>query len=593
MSGLRIGMQLFLLSLLLSLLLAPFPAPAGAKTIVVDTPMAPPAWALAEHELLRASADGVKEFFDRYLDDRGYLQCVERWGGLDGPDDAMENFNNWTLLYALGAPESVLKLYKRAWEGHILQYTEAKAPGIEMAEHGMYWREFITAFDWEHNGEGLAAFYFYALGKPDDPLYLKRLKRFAGFYNGEDPHANNYDPKHKIIRSLHNGSRGSKISDASQMDWGGLPVEGQPERMDNYATAANIRGDNPLNLCAATLGMNAYLLTGDDKYKEWLLEYVSAWRDRILENDGNIPTNIGLNGKIGGEWDGKWYGGTFGWNFWPQTASRNYYIRGPRIALGEALMLTADQSFVEPLRQQINNLYAVKKVENGRILLPNKHGDDGWYGYTPNQHFDIQRDVYLWSMDPKDKERIKDDPWIAYLDGRNPGYPLKALQAELQSVRRKVKGLRDDPTSPDQRGSDSSQRYNPAATAALVNLTLGGNSPGTAGNVLHSRVRYFDPDKRRAGLPEDVGALVSKIDTSGITLTLVNTNPVDARSITVQAGAYGEHHFETVEIAGKATSVDGRDFTVHLKPGSGAEMRIGMRRFAHQPTLAFPWNRVM
>ena len=588
MSRLRIGMK----CLLLSLLLAAFTEPAGAKTIVVDTPMAPPAWALAEHKLLRESSAGVKEFFNRYLDDRGYLQCVERWGGLDGPDDAMENFNNWTLLYALGAPESVLKLYKRAWEGHILQYTEAKAPGIEMAEHGMYWREFITAFDWEHNGEGLAAFYFYALGKPEDPMYLKRLKRFAGFYNGEDPFADNYDPEHKIIRSLHNGSRGSKISDASQMDWGGLPVEGQPERMDNYATAGNIRGDNPLNLCAATLGMNAYMLTGEDKYKKWLLEYVSAWRDRIFENDGNIPTNIGLNGKIGGEWDGKWYGGTFGWNFWPQTASRNYYIRGPRIALGEALMLTADQSFVEPLRQQINNLYAVKKVENGRILLPNKHGDDGWYGYTPNQHFDVQRDIYLWSMDPKDKERIKDDPWIAYLDGRNPGHPLKALQAELQTVRRKVKGLREDPTSPDQRGSDSSQRYNPAATSALVNLTLGGNSPGTAGNVLHSRVRYFDPVKRRAGLTKDVGALVSKIDTDGITLTLVNTNPLEARSITVQAGAYGEHHFDTVEIAGKAESVDARDFTVQLKAGSGVEIRIGMRRFVHQPDLAFPWNRV-
>ena len=588
MSRLRIGMKY----LLLSLLLAAFTEPAGAKTIFVDTPMAPPAWALAEHKLLRESGAGVKEFFDRYLDDRGYLQCVERWGGLDGPDDAMENFNNWTLLYALGAPESVLKLYKRAWEGHILQYTEAKAPGIEMAEHGMYWREFITAFDWEHNGEGLAAFYFYALGKPDDPMYLKRLKRFAGFYNGEDLFADNYDAEHKIIRSLHNGSRGSKISDASQMDWGGLPVEGQPERMDNYATAGNIRGDNPLNLCAATLGMNAYMLTGEDKYKKWLLEYVSAWRDRILENGGNIPTNIGLNGKIGGEWDGKWYGGTFGWNFWPQTASRNYYIRGPRIALGEALMLTADQSFVEPLRQQINNLYAVKKVENGRILLPNKHGDDGWYGYIPNQHFDVQRDIYLWSMDPKDKERIKDDPWIAYLDGRNPGYPLKALQAELQTVRRKVKGLREDPTSPDERGSDSSQRYNPAETATLVNLTLGGNSPGTAGNVLHSRVRYFDPVKRRAGLTEDVGALVSRIDTDGITLTLVNTSPVEARSITVQAGAYGEHHFETVEIAGKTESVDARDFTVQLKAGSGVEIRIGMRRFAHQPDLAFPWNRV-
>ena len=42
-----------------------------------------------------------------------------------------------------------------------------------------------------------------------------------------------------------------------------------------------------------------------------------AWRDRILQNGGNVPTNIGLNGAIGGEWDGKWYGGTFGWNFDP------------------------------------------------------------------------------------------------------------------------------------------------------------------------------------------------------------------------------------------------------------------------------------
>ena len=110
--------------------------------------------------------------------------------------------------------------------------------------------------------------------------------------------------------------------------------------------------------------------------------------------------------------------------------------------------------------------------------------------------------------------------------------------------------------------------------------------------MLHSRVRYFDPVKRRAGLTKDVGALVSKIDTGGITLTLVNTNPVEERSITVQAGAYGEHHFETVEIAGKAESVDARDFTVQLKAGSGVEMRIVMRRFTHQPDLAFPWNRV-
>jgi hypothetical protein len=57
-------------------------------------------------------------------------------------------------------------------------------------------------------------------------------------------------------------------------------------------------------------------------------------------------------------------------------------MRGCRIALGEAFLLTGDPSYIEPLRRQVANLYAVKKEENGRILLPNKHGDKGWSAWT-------------------------------------------------------------------------------------------------------------------------------------------------------------------------------------------------------------------
>jgi hypothetical protein len=84
--------------------------------------------------------------------------------------------------YALGAPESLLHWFEKAWEGHLIQYTRARAPSVEMAREGMYYREFITAFDWEHNGEGLAAFLFYGLGRPDDLRYLQRVRRYAGFY---------------------------------------------------------------------------------------------------------------------------------------------------------------------------------------------------------------------------------------------------------------------------------------------------------------------------------------------------------------------------------------------------------------------------
>src|SRR5215510_4651019 len=83
---------------------------AGPR-INIATPMTPPAWALLERELIRASAAACEEFFAHYFDDRGYLLCVTRWGGDDGPDDAAENLSGWTLLNALGAPDSILALY--------------------------------------------------------------------------------------------------------------------------------------------------------------------------------------------------------------------------------------------------------------------------------------------------------------------------------------------------------------------------------------------------------------------------------------------------------------------------------------------------
>ena len=109
--------------------------------------------------------------------------------------------------------------------------------------------------------------------------------------------------------------------------------------------------------------------------------------------------------------------------------------------------------------------------------------------------------------------------------------------------------------------------------------------------VLHSRFRHFDPVKRRAGLPEDVGALVEKLTADSATLTLVNTNPVDAREVVVQAGGYGEHRFDAVTIEGKTTEFSGPVLTVRLDPGAGARLLFKMSRYANRPTLAFPWDR--
>ena len=282
------------------------PVPSNrTPTISIDTPTPPPYWALLEWELIRNQTAAVKEFYARYFDERGYLLCVPRWGGDDGPDDAAENLAGWTVLHALGAPDSVLDLYKQGWEGHLRQYTEAKTVEVPFARDGMYYKEFPVMFDWMHNGEGFSVFFLQALSDPYDIPMRHRMERFAGFYMGTDPQADNYDAEHRVIRSMFNGSRGPLMRKSTGLDWAGdsLEIEGRfkpghgertyAEMVAHFEDYNDVVGDHPLNLSTTTLAFNAYMLTGEDRYSSWLVDYVDAWCERTAANGGITPTNIG------------------------------------------------------------------------------------------------------------------------------------------------------------------------------------------------------------------------------------------------------------------------------------------------------------
>ena len=226
--------------------------------ILINKDMPAPAWALAEREMLQAAADGARLWVERYVKPDGSVNVPERWGVTDGPDDIMETVRGWPLVYAMGAPESVADAYEKVWEGHLRQFGRAKIPTVELAKDGIFVKEFPPSFDWEHTGEGLQAFYWHALGRPNDPTNLARARRFAGFYLNEDPAAPNYDPKLKIIKSLFNGSIGPITRPVTPVDWDG---DENPTRAARFSTSSNIRGDHPLNLLATTLATQAYLLT--------------------------------------------------------------------------------------------------------------------------------------------------------------------------------------------------------------------------------------------------------------------------------------------------------------------------------------------
>jgi hypothetical protein len=598
----------------------------GLAQVVVDTPMAPPSWALMEQELLRANSAACERFYEKYVDSRGYLLHTPRWGTLDGPDDAVETFYNWTLLHALGGSDSMLDMWKKAYEGHLLQYSEIRTVKTELAKNGAYFDEFITMSDWFHTGEGLRAFFLQGLSDPKDELLVKRMKRFSGLYMNEDPEAPNYDAEHKIIRSIWTGSYGPMLRRATVYDWVGDAVPGRfhllhnpargnamlsleawyPRMLAHCTEYLDSEGDQFLNLGATLLHTNAFMLTGEEKYRDWVKEYVGAWRERTAANGGMVPSNIGLDGTLGGEHNGQWWKGTYGWNFTifdgelQDVAHRNYFTAGTWPGFGNALLLTGDQGFVDVLRKQMDLIYAQKKVVDGKTLIPQMYGDprgykfnerEEWYHWTDRLHTDRLTEIYLWSMDRKDLERVPKEGWIGFLEGKDPDYPVKALQADFGRLRGRVQAMRDDPTTPGTRLADWPLRLTPAQTDTLTKLMLGGYFAGGKLWTLHSRVRYFDPERRRAGIPPDVGALVEKLEDDSMVLTLVNTNPVDSRDVIVQAGAYAEHRFTGVEINGKSAAGEGSWITVKLEPGCGAKLQLGMKRYAAAPTLTFPWDR--
>ena len=126
------------------------------------------------------------------------------------------------------------------------------------------------------------------------------------------------------------------------------------------------------------------------------------------------------------------------------------------------------------------------------------------------------------------------------------------------------------------------------ATHELVRLMLGGYLHGKI-FVPHTRVRYFDPVRNRAGIPPRVASLVTEMNDKMVRLILVNVDQVQTRDFILQTGSYGEHQALSVEMEGKQFAVDRRFFQVRLAPGAGAELTIHMRRYANPPTLAFPW----
>ena len=611
---------------------------SGIPVIRADVPRPAPAWAVLQRHLIETLDRAGAEFVKAYTLPDGRLRWKERYeGGMNSSDDAYEGFRGFSLHHVLGGSKELDILHRRVWEGITRQFTR----------YGQIYREFDGNWDWMHHGEGYVSFYPLGMADPHDRAFRDRSIRFAAMYTGEDPAAPNYDTGKRLMRASMTGSRGPKLQ-WTKRDWiptnanlvyyhlpfddipgvssptGWIndgPGDDQFRRIVQTMSDRMARGDVPINLTAAPLIANAFLYTADEKYRQWIVDYLGKWIELTQLNDGITPDNVGLSGKIGEYTGGQWWGGYYGWK-WPRGGTD--IVLATLTASKVALLMTGEQRWLDLPRSQAWVMRRRGEVRDGVSMVPIRYDSRRkWHHFTQEPPSPY---VQLWHMSQSERdwdqvERLAElekgrgelsDPdlgWAYFVQGNNPQFPVDAFRRDLKFVQHRLARILNEHGDPETWYDAHWLALEPMPTDNLVRLTIAGLPVHKRGEMLHSYVRYFDLDKRQAGLPQGVAALATGVASDSVTVELVNTNLFEKRRLIVQGGSYGEHRIRGVsyqaaasawvpgsnppdadETESRTAQVNGTYFGVDLEPGTGITLKIGLDRFASAPRYAFPWD---
>ena len=649
----------------------PVEIPNGT-TITATKVTAPPAWALMERQLFSLMEESARTYTSKYAERGGATLLAEDL------DDLYEQFYNFGLFYALGGADDMLDLHLQQWNAtnRISDQTINHRPihnnhtkKFTPAQHNEFWG-MNHPMEWHHLGEGLMAWYDMGVADPTISENARRSRRFAGMYIGEDPEADLWDASKRIIRSPFQSSQGPMLEGdvnwANTMLLAGRYLGGEvnyygvraslypivphlearwfenPQRRAYIIDLFNklvLQRDTPNTLAAAALVTDAYLYTGDNKYKQWVLDYLEAWIDRTKKNGGITPDNVDHDGVIGGGREGVFWGGQYGWNHYQ---GYNIMFHGINTAVECALMLTGDYEYLDLLRSQLKVIVDAAKIEDdGQLITPVRYGPEGWIltppvgrgmndgipsrgvmqGPSPMRAQEMMH-LYHASMEQQDYEfitHIRDQDvrrdWnevgdrlgeknsgetefsrFQYYDGKNPDWPMKILTAEYNEAITKYEEMMEDDRLPYDIITTNQLPQHLVLTKGLTQVTMGTPQATYNGGLMRSTVRYFDKDRGRPGLPPDTAALVDELRPDGAGVQLVNTNHGETRRLIVQAGAFGEHDFTEVAFHREGDDSDtvlpvhGKAFVVELPPSTAIRLNAGMNRYVNKPSYAFPWH---
>ena len=224
--------------------------PASADgAITVSARMDPPRWAILERQLLAANVPAAREFFDKYFDARGYLQCFRALGR-----------QRWArrCVRAISIAGRSCTRSARATRscGCIRRGTRAccsstprpAPPRCRSPATACTTRNSSSQSDWMHHGEGMQLFNRMGLsiaGRCDLPGARAPVRRASTW--PRIPTRRTTIRTLKIIRSMQNGSRGPMLRKATAHRLGRRSVRRQAVRrrawrVDVQAVPRALRG---------------------------------------------------------------------------------------------------------------------------------------------------------------------------------------------------------------------------------------------------------------------------------------------------------------------------------------------------------------
>jgi len=673
-----------------------------------------PEWALLEREVF-SRLSRAPELLRDYLTPDGEIlwpECAEDFQtfAYGNVDNAFEGFQSFPLLYLMGGDDALLPYAQRQYETLLRQFSRYRKenlgiPEEEAARLGrdtMLVDEMFPDLDWMHNGESMLFFYHLLLANPAHRENRARALRFADIHFGKNPAGfeDNYDPVHKVFKSGYFGSNGpahekfkQPIYHSHWMDAYGLAFydvpgvttyldladPGNAERYGKIYGERLGRCDTVINLLSTSLAACAYAVSGDEKYRRFIVDYVGAWRARA-EGYEFMPDNAGPSGRVGETLGGRFYGSHYGW-----THPHGFpFIEDALIVAGENERLVTGRSgaldWARDLYSRLIGRYGIPR-EGGGVLFPHKRADeDSVIEYLGNDQTPMTRPdrvvdfpahvryrqvdgfyefnranpahwghLFADSKSERDLARMKEilppetltvsmsnvhkkykggqhAAYVRWLCGEYPEYPAEVLRHTLNLYERQRVLLEEEKAG---KGTglgyepDGEQEWEllraitrefhekhglqlhesavhayyqffllyrcPLSVEGLLHLTMGAMFPIYNGGLICADARWFDMDRRRPGLAEGVAALITSSDEHGFRVTLANT---DARphTLALQGGAYGEHRILSVEGEDFRLDVNGKWAQLTLAPGTVAELRVSLSRFANPPSLDEPFG---